>query len=272
MSTLEGELKKIALENIGDVICCPGGLEVKDKDFGCDISPTLKWRKDMLKSGMQGYILYQDGKPTGFVEYMPIERAPYPLEGEDLATIMCFHWASRKDEDEHQRVERELLKEVIEDIKSDFKGAAALAWDHPVHFPIEMFEDVGFSKVSSYDYISLMWKPFSPSGKRPKMLGPNFEPDILFEKGKLAVELGYSNRCPYSINDHEKVKEAVSELNDDRILFRPHRIDTKKEAIEFSRKAWNWNWLVLNGEEVDHMKKSKEELIDMIKKKLEKLN
>lgn len=224
----------------------------------------------MFKSGMEGLILYHEGEPTGFIEYMPVEKAPYPIEGKNLAVIMCFHWASQEN-DEHHTVEKELLEAAIDEIRTEFGGAAALAWDHQVHFSIEIFEDVGFSEVSSHDYISLMWIPFSSSIERPDMLGPNYKPEDLSVEGKLAVELGYSNRCPYSINDHEKVKEAVSELNDDRIVFRPHRIDTKKEAVEFSKRAWNWNWLFLNGDEVDHMKKSKEELKDIIEKKLEEL-
>ncbi len=269
---LEGELRRITSENVSDVICCPGGLEVEHTDFSCDISPVLKWRRELLKHGMEGIVLYQEGKPTGFIEYMPVEKAPYPIEGENLAVIMCFHWASRGQDDEHQTVEKELLEAAIDKMKSDFEGAAAIAWDHPVHFTIKMFEDVGFSEVDSQDYISLMWMPFDPKGKKPELLGPNFEPEDLLEKGRLTVELGYSNRCPYSINDHEKVKKAVSELDDDRIVFRAHRIDTKKEAVKFSKRGWDWNWLFLNGEEIEHMRKSKEELKHLIVKELEELD
>jgi len=227
----------------------------------------------MLRSGMDGFILHQEGKPTGFIEYMPVENAPYPIEGENLAVIMCFHWASRGDDDDgHHTVEKELLRAAVKEMKSEFEGAATLAWYHPVHFPVKVFEDVGFSEVSSQDYISLVWMSFDSKGKKPELLGPNFESDNLSEEGKLAVELGYSNRCPYSINDHEKVKDAVRELDDDRIVFRPQRIDTKEEAVEFSKYAWSWNWLFLNGEEIEHMRKSKEELKDIIEKKLEELD
>ena len=272
MSNLEREVKRMTSENIADVICCPGGLEVRHTDFCCDISLALRWRKEMLKYGMEGLILYQKGEPTGFIEYMPIENAPYPLKGVNLAVIMCFHWASQEDDDEHHQIESKLLERAIKEMRNDFEGAAALAWDHPVHFPIKMFEDVGFSEVSSQDYISLMWIPFDSTGKKPELLGPNFEPEDLSEEGELAVELGYSNRCPYSINDHEKMKDAVRELEDDRIVFRPHRIDTKEEAVEFSKHAWNWNWLFLNGEEIEHMRKSKEELKEILKIELEKLD
>ncbi len=267
---LEGELERIDSKNVGEVICCPGGLEVQHKDFRCDISPVLKWRKEMLGSGMEGFILHREGEPTGFIEYMPVENAPYPIEGENLGVIMCFHCASK--DDEHHTVEKGLLRAALEEMKNKYEGATALAWDHQIHFPIKMFEDVGFSEVSSQDYISLMWIPFDSTGKKPELLGPNFEPEDLSEEGELAVELGYSNRCPYSINDHEKMKDAVRELEDDRIVFRPHRIDTKEEAVEFSKHAWNWNWLFLNGEEIEHMRKSKEELKEILKIELEKLD
>jgi len=269
------ELKELTHENIEDVICCPGGAEVRQKDFCCDISPVLEWKEDMLESGMEGLVLYQEGEPIGFAEYMPVENAPYPIEGDDIAVIMCFHWYSNqeRDEDEHHTTEKYILKAVIEEIRSGFKGATTLAWDHPVHFPIDMFEELGFSEIDSEEYISLMWLPLDKEAERPSIIGPNFEPSDMSNSGKLSVECGYSRRCPYSLHDYHKVKTIISDMDtdDDRIVFKAYKIDTRKDAINISKSPWTWDWLFLNGREVDHMKKDKNELNKMIIQELENL-
>lgn len=266
---LNGEIEKITKENIGDIICCPDGLEVRDKNFSCDLSPVLKWKKEMFEYGMNGLVLYQEGEATGFVEYMPVEKAPYPIEGKNFGVIMCFHWVSKEDSEDHLKLEKELLKAAMEEMKKEFNGAAALAWDNPEHFPIDLFKDVGYSKVSFNDHIYLMWKPFDSTDETPEFIETSFQPEDLSKKGKLAIELGYSNRCPYSIRDREKVEDAVSRLNDERIIFHSYEIDRKEKAGKFLRG--DWNWLYLNGAKIDHMWKSREDLEDIVKKKLERL-
>lgn len=265
------ETVSITPKNISDIICCPGGLEVKEQHLHGDISKSVIWRKEMIKKGLEGLIFYEGNLPVGFIEYMPSNEAPMPIKATGQAVIMCFHWTSpgEKNNKKHLNMEKSILNSALNNIKKDFEGVVSLAWDHPVHFPIEMFEELGFYQVRKDDYLSLMWLPLNEDAKKPRILGPNLEPDDLSSKGKLAVECGYSNRCPYSINDYEKVKEIIKEKDDERIVFNEYRIDTKEEAVKFSKSPWNWDWLFLNGIEVFHMKKNKEELKEMITDKLE---
>ncbi len=273
MSETDIELKKLNAENYSDIICCPSGLEVKGQAFKGDISKTLDWRKVMLENGMEGLIFYQKGIPTGFVEYMPGEKVPMPIRAPDQAVIMCFHWISPFDdtEKEHLDVEKFILESAVYEIQKRFLGVTALAWDHPEHFPIKMFQEAGFEEIESENHISLMWKSFDENAERPSMIGPKFEPGNRAKENELLVECGYSNRCPYSIHDRKKVKSAISRIKDDRMILKEYRLDTREEAKKYSRADWNWDWLYLNGEEIFHMKKTSEELEEIFTEKLEKL-
>lgn len=258
----EGEISPLDEENVKDVLCCPGGLEVKDGEFLGDISKTLLWRKDMIEKGMKGFIVYEKGVSKGFIEYMPAESAPYPIEAQGSAVIMCFHWATIGDSDEsvHHKNEERLIEHLINRTKNRFSGLCVLAWDHPVHFTIDMFDKFGFEEVKKEDYILLMHLPFEGTHEEPFLLGPNIEPRDQSDENRLALDLGYSNRCPYSIHNKSKVEKAVEEMNERKIDLETYRIDTRKEAIEFSVRSWNWDWCFINGEPFDHYKMELEEI------------
>ncbi len=272
MTREDYRVEPLTSKNLDNIICCPGGVEVEGKSFCGDISRTLRWREEMFKLGMEGYLIY-DGETVGFLEYMPAETAPYPIDAPGSAVIMCFHYKSPESakDVEHHDMEKHLLRSAVKKIKSNFNGVAALAWDHPVHFPVDMFREIGFSEVRSQDYIYLMWYSFDSDVEEPKMIGPNFEPSDTSEEKRLSVECGYSNRCPYSIHDYNKVKRAILELDDEQVVFKEYRLDTREEAIEFSKEPWTWDWLFLNGDEIDHMRKNKEELKAIIVEKLEEI-
>lgn len=155
---------------------------------------------------------------------------------------------------------------MIKDKKDEFKGLCVLAWDNPVHFPREMFEEFGFLEIEKDDYISLMYLPFEEGSEKPSLLGPNFEPLDPSEERRLAVDLGYSNRCPYSIHNKEKVEKAVSEIKKTKIELNEYRRDDKEEAVRYSISPWNWDWMFVNGEKVPHYKMDLEEVKDLLKR------
>ncbi|MEF8834602.1 MAG: hypothetical protein V5A76_00425 [Candidatus Thermoplasmatota archaeon] len=91
---------------------------------------------------MEGYIVYKDGVSRGFLEYMPAEDAPYPIEASGTAVMMCFHWSLIDDAEKsvHHKNEKKLIELLIDETKNRFSGLCVLAWDNPFHFPIDMFE------------------------------------------------------------------------------------------------------------------------------------
>lgn len=80
--------------------------------------------------------------------------------------------------------------------------------------------------------------------------------------------------CPYSIHHAAHLKEAIAGVPEqDRELIRhfPHLTDTREDALRWSRSPWDWDWLLLNGEEVAIHELKSEELQGLIAKKLTEL-
>lgn len=161
MSVLDD--RRLTDENVGEVICCPGGPELAGKGLQGDLSAVLTWCREMLRLGMQGFVSYHDGLARGFVEYMPAEAAPFPIEAPGAAVLMCYHWvpAVRDDEAGHLAQEQRLVGKAIEAVRGHFSGIATLGWDHPVHFPIPlleeavaMLEETGYTAIRAYSGFS----------------------------------------------------------------------------------------------------------------------
>ncbi len=264
------DIRPLDRKNVKDIICCPGGLEVSDYMKG-PLEETLRWRIERIEQGMKGFISYQNNQATGFLEYMPAEKAPLPIIAPGAAVLMCFHWLSPFGENKkHLDFEKLLVKKTLEVISEDFTGLATIAWDHPIHFPLNMMEMLGFKDIDNQDYIHLVWHPFE-EGEPPKFIQSRYSPLDLSEQGRMAVEQAYSNRCPYSIHNAHKVKEVLQELDDPRIQHRLLTIDTRQDVIDYSVSPWGWEWLFLNDERIDFFRKEEKELKKLIKKRLDEL-
>ncbi|MFW6144660.1 MAG: hypothetical protein ACOC55_03735, partial [Candidatus Natronoplasma sp.] len=211
--------------SVSDIICCPGGVEVTRNDLKGPLENTLKWREDMMEKGMEGFVEYEKGEAVGFVEYMPAENVPLPVIAPGAAVLMCFHWVkpSMSDE-EHLKSERELVERVIEATSESFTGLAALAWDHPTHFSLEMMKDMGFQEIEKDDCISLVWYPHEET-EPPKMMEPSFQPRDISNEGLLAIDQAFSNRCPFSIHSSRRFKRWIEELDEQRIQHELFTID-----------------------------------------------
>lgn len=247
------ENRRLSEENLKNIVCCPGGLEVKGKEFKGEIERTVTWREEMLELGMRGFVSYMDGVPRGFIEYMPAETAPFPIEAPSAAVLMCYHWVVTKksDEEEHLAQEKRLIELVIEEAKGEFTGLATLGWDNPIHFPIAMLEELGFQQLERSGYIALMWLPFQAEASTARMLPSHFTPQDLSAQGLLAIESASSSRCPYSIHNAARLEQTIARItNKERIRHFPHLIDTHADTIKWSISPWDWTWLFLNGEEI----------------------
>lgn len=274
MSVLDDQ--RLTEENVGEIICCPGGLELAGKVFHGDLSTVLTWRREMLRLGMQGFVSYQDGVARGFVEYMPAEVAPFPIEARGATVLMCYHWvpAVHEDELDHLAQEKRLVHKVIEEAAERFSGLATLGWDNPVHFPIPFLQELAFEVVERTDYVALMWRPFTAGAARPRLAPATFVPQDLSSQGLLAIESAWSSRCPYSIHNATKLEQALAGLPEEatvRIRHLPHRVDTHAEAVRWDIRPWNWEWAFANGEKIPLHRLKVGELQELIASKATQL-
>ncbi|MFO7792657.1 MAG: hypothetical protein R6W73_06730 [Candidatus Saliniplasma sp.] len=256
--------------NVDDIICSPGGLEIKNVDLKGDLYKTVLWHKKMINKGMSGYIFYKGDTPYGFIEYMPVEPSPFPIEAPGSAVLMCFHWVATEDEP-HLETEKEMIEMVIEDIYDNFDGLVTFGWNNPEHYPIEMLEELGFETVENLDQTSLMWLPLKKDAVEPTIMDTTLQVEDLSDEGKLKIVSTYSNRCPYSIYNGIKVKKTVKEIDDDRIEFTQHLIDSQDDALGWADNPGRWEYMIIDGEEIDIFHKPSDEIKEIIKEKLSEL-
>ncbi len=251
---------------VGDVVCLPGKLELAGKEFSGDIGQVATWRENMLARGLQGVVAYEGGCPRGFAEFLPVETAPAPIVAPGAAVLLCYHWAGTRAEDpEHLTQEKRLVRETLRSADSaGFSGMATLGWDHPTHFPISLLGELGFAEVAREQSIALMWKPFHASAPIPRLAQVNHSAADLSREGLLAVDVGYSTRCPYSIH-HTTRLEGMLKAHPCRehIRYTAHVIDTRVQALTVRPSPCDWWWVRFNGEMIDYFlsrEKLKEEI------------
>lgn len=247
------ELAPLREENLGDLVCLPGGPELAGKTFLGDLSHVAEWHRARLQEGMRGFVAYADGKPRGFVEFMPAEAAPFPIEAPSACVLLCFHWAGTQPEaPEHLAEEHRMLEAAIAAARHEFAGVATLGWNHPTHYPIELLLRLGFQEVVRQEPIALLWLPFRVDAVFPRLASATFAPRDLREEGLLAIDSAWSARCPYSVSFAARLRQAVESHPDrNRISFQQHVIDTREDALRLSVTPWDWGWTFLNAESIN---------------------
>jgi hypothetical protein len=266
--------RPLTAKTLGDVVCCPGGLELQGKTFRGDLTQVTGWRRRMIELGLRGVVAYADGAPRGFAEYMPADVAPVAIEAPGAAVLMCYHWAGAKPDDpEHLTQEGQLLERVIEEAQEEFTGLATQGWDTPTHFPIAFLEGLGLREIIRHDHIALMWTPFKEGIPEPTLASAFYSPQDGSSEGTLAIDAAFSARCPYSIHSETRLKCAVAEHSlRDRIQLNVHRIDSREDAVAYAVPPFDWGWVYLNGEEISLFELSGEKLREEIARRIERLS
>jgi hypothetical protein len=263
------EDRSLTEENVAEINCSPGGLEVQGKTFKGDITRTLIWRQEMLKQGMKGLVSYHKGVGRGFAEYMTAERAPFPIEAPGAAVLMCYHWEplAKGDQDEHLAQEKRLIDLVAAEARESFTGLATMGWGNPVHFPIVMLEELGFEQLGRCGDMALMWMPFKKGAGQPWLAPATLVPQDLSSQGIVAIESASSSRCPYSIHNAAKLEQVITGLPEEnrmRLRHFSHVIDTHEDAVRWAIAPWNWEWAFVNGEEVPVFQMGSDDLRQLI--------
>lgn len=238
---------------LGDVICCPEGLEIKDKSLGGDHNEVLQWRRRMIDQGLQGVIAYDDGGPRGFAEYMPAETAPLAITAPGAAVLMCYHWVvNAPDDPEHLARERDLIRQVIRSTEERFTGLVTQGWSHESHFPMKLLCDLGFHAVERQGDVTLMWRPTSAGSAEPRFSPVIYAPVDRTTDGVLEIDAAFSARCPYSLHFEQRIQETIARHPlRHAIELTLHRIDSREQALALAVPSCDWTWLFFNGEPID---------------------
>jgi GNAT superfamily N-acetyltransferase len=150
------------------------------------------WRYQHAYLGLKTLVAYEGTRPVGHVEFMPIEHAPRPVAGHNLAFINCVYVAPQA---RGRGVGIGLLEAAERQVRDHADGMAVLArWSGPT-LPAHFFIEAGFQPVGSRQGEALLNKPFR------RAASPHFLPEHLLPReaaGQVAVDFFHCPQCPYS--------------------------------------------------------------------------
>jgi GNAT superfamily N-acetyltransferase len=200
------EIRPLTKENLEDIVY-PCICEESTIQFAPGKDAKKSWIKQRMNKGYAGQIAYEQGKPVGFVDYLPIEYTPDPIAGEDLFFLNCIYIIKAY---QGRSFGKALLSAAEREAKRTKKGMAVAAFDNEYSFmPASYFIKAGYKEVDRRRKLVLLTKTFKPVSP-PFFLEPGYKPQLI--PGKVAVELFWSGRCPHNPVAINRVKKVCGEF------------------------------------------------------------
>ncbi len=165
-------------------------------EFASANAKRERWWDEMFTRGLRGWIAFDDGAPVGYVEYLPIEVAPFPVTGENANYLTCL-WVLP--EYERHGAGGNLLAACVGDSP---RGVATMAHEG-AHKPASFFERFDFRQVDRVDTSILL--VHGPATVRLERTHYRAHEDAQ----RLAVDVLFNPECPWSVRTAERVIAAV---------------------------------------------------------------
>jgi N-acetylglutamate synthase-like GNAT family acetyltransferase len=149
--------------------CC---LNPKPPDDLREADTRRRWFERNLGHGLRAKLLISDDdRIVGMCQYIPIEHSH--LVGRDLMASLCM-WVHGYDRgvgnQQAKGYGRFMLTSIEEDARaSGLKGVAAWGLDWEIWMPVAFFEHMGYERADREDKVIVVWKPFTPKARPPKL-------------------------------------------------------------------------------------------------------
>lgn len=182
----------------------------------------LDWFEKRVDEGLKLKIIYaEDGKPVGFIEYLPAEVAWRPVEADGWLFIHCIMVYPNKYR--NSGAAAALVNEALTDAKAHNKaGVCVMTSQGPWMATKKLFTKLGFTKVDRRGRFELMAKSIKAEQPPPKLL--DWEKELNNFKG---WQLLYSDQCPW----HDKgVKALIKTAEVKGVDLKIRKIKSSKEA------------------------------------------
>ncbi|MDF2938342.1 MAG: acetyltransferase family [Paenibacillaceae bacterium] len=183
-------------------ICCV----LADKKGESCVSSKKAWMRERFADGLVFKRL--DARGKAFIEYIPAEKAWYPIQAEGYMHINCF-WVSGQFKGQGHGAR--LLEECITDAKAQGKhGLTILSSAKKLPFLSEgsYLKKKGFVIADqAAPYFELLYLPFMGPGEAPLPRFKEHAKRAQAEEGS-GVLLYYTNQCPYT----DKYVPLIQEL------------------------------------------------------------
>ncbi len=213
------ELIDITPDNIDrEHICCA----ISDKKGETCVSSKKMWMTERFKDGLVFKRLDARGKV--FIEYIPAEKAWYPIDAEGYMHIDCL-WVSGQFQ--KQGWANRLLEACVADAKAKGRlGLTAISSPKKMTFLSDpnYLKHKGFAIAdSAAPYFDLLYLPFEKSA-----LVPQFKECA--KQGKIdekGMVLYYTNQCPHT-DKYAPLIQGIAEQRGTAITL--HKIETAEQA------------------------------------------
>lgn len=212
-------LLTVNMENIEkEHICCA----IADKKGETCVSSKKAWLKERFADGLVFRKLNERGKV--FIEYIPAEKAWYPIEAPNYLHINCF-WVSGKFKG--QGYANQLLESCIEDAKErNMDGITVLSSGKKMPF----LSDPKYLKYKGFltadtaaPYFELLYLPLKENSPVPKF-------KECAKKGEIEEQgmvLYYTNQCPHTDKYAPLLQKIASQHGAE---FKLCKIETTQQA------------------------------------------
>jgi len=205
------EFRKIAADELPYVsYLCLWGVSRKQKEAMKDhMEKRLEWLKEMMPKGLEIIVAFGPRKSKkGLIEYLPIEMAPEPVEGEDSLFINCIWVLSCFSK---AGIGKGLMQYFIKEARK-VDGATVLAYEGDKWFgyfdymPASFFNRFGFKEVSRDDTRVLLHLDLG-ANQFPSLLNPKRR--RIEETDKTVVDVFCNRQCPWCGWMTDKIKRNV---------------------------------------------------------------
>lgn len=271
---VEMKIKNLSADNLEDIVkpcICEEWVKKLAKNTNIKIERVreflckgarmkIDWINKRLKLGYRAKILYEQNKPIGFIDYLPIETQ-IEISGQDIILINCISITPGCRSKGYGKL---LLKEAEIDAEKFSKGIAVVAHEHPKWMPFSFFLNMGYKVVDEQDSKIrkiLMFKAFKHV-KPPKFVSPKYQ--YKTEPGKIIVEILWSGGCPHNVLSVELLKCEIKKFREKIFVKEVFTNDLSKDLIQ--KYGYDYG-VYINGEpNFWLLGASKEEIRDEISK------
>ena len=220
------EIREVGKENVGDLFvpCGPNKPSyIREKDYISSL-----WREERFKKGWRGFVAYEDNKPVGRVEFLPLEDSLILLSGKNLYFMPCI-WVLP--DFQKRGIGKALMNKVIEET-SDRDGIITQATENYGWMPLSFFKKFGFEEtdITLFGTIKFIMKKHREDAEPPELLTPTLS--HIKTDDKVVVEIVRDNQCPYIRVWENKLKDVLKEF-DNKILLKEYETRNRDEALKF---------------------------------------
>lgn len=232
------EIRDLNDETMAAYLCC--GTQPTKEKVAAEVEKR-EWTERMMSKGLGVKVAFCDGHPAGFVNYLPVEVAPAPVEGQGCLFILCIHVNDGDDETkvnyERRGVGKSLVNAVAEYARAHgFTGLTTIGTEG--HMPGSFYEHLGFEVADHHEGFLLMWQPFG-NGPAPSLMKTTLESSCAPD----AVHMDYVY-CSFC-NCRTHVNSVAEEFGA-RVIFHEHCIDDR-QVMDFQCGA-NIGAVFIDGE------------------------